>query len=83
MFYIKHPVPIAPGAEAELRVELTGDNVFTRCAGCGCELPVNLLDWAETVPEFDYDLSIYCAECTDQRWGLGVSARRGPGGDRR
>lgn len=85
MFYVKHHIAAMPGdlntsgVTADLCVEVTGYNVFTRCADCGRELPIDLLDWAETVPEFDYDLSIYCEECTDKRWGLGLGTRRKPG----
>lgn len=77
MFYIKYPIHISPGVTADLRMELTENNVFTRCADCGRELPIDLLDWAANCPSFDYGLAIYCRRCTERRFGPGGTAHFG------
>lgn len=67
MFYIKHPLTTDPEVTAELRVEITYDNVYTTCPQCGKEFNLDLLDLAKFIPHFDWDDSIFCKECSAKR----------------
>ena len=60
MFYTKSRLP---GGE-RVKTEITDGNVFTKCAICGRELPVDL---AEVLSDGEGDLfstSILCARCS-------------------
>ncbi|QNB48177.1 hypothetical protein BR63_19030 [Thermanaerosceptrum fracticalcis] len=59
-FYLKYK--LAEGVE--IRVELTEDNVFTRCPGCGAEVQVdeNMLFHVYTQGDL-YSTNFYCGEC--------------------
>lgn len=60
MYYVKSK--LADGAE--INVEITDENVFTRCNGCGAEMPVDIV--AESRND-DFDLCgtmCYCPKCS-------------------
>ena len=60
MFYIK----TKQYCGKTITTEITDENVFTRCPGCGSEMPVDL---AEIFADGDGDLfstRIFCAACT-------------------
>lgn len=69
MFYIKEQAD-----NGEARFDITDENVYTTCPGCGCEHQVNL---AEVFPDGEIDLfgmAIYCAECSEK---LAAATRKG------
>ena len=60
MFYIK----TKQYCGKTINIEITDENVFTRCPGCGREMPVDL---AEIFADAEGDLfstKIFCAACT-------------------
>lgn len=59
-FYLKHK--LAEGVE--IRVELTPENVFTRCPECGAEVQVdeNMLSYVYTQGDL-YSTNFYCDKC--------------------
>lgn len=60
MFYVKSKI----NEESEIHIDITDENVFTRCPGCGAEIPVDIV---EGIRNEDLDLfgtAIYCHECT-------------------
>lgn len=63
MFYIKTKLP----SGKVVRTDITDENVFTSCPGCGRELPVDL---AELFSDGEGDLfstNIFCAACTTKK----------------
>ncbi|MEL4861605.1 hypothetical protein AAEU42_10200 [Pseudoflavonifractor phocaeensis] len=64
MFYIK--TELSEGVT--LRSEITDENVFTMCPGCGCEHQVNLADVVDADDGLDlYGTVVLCAECSAKR----------------
>ena len=60
MFYAKAKI----GEDAELKIELHDENIYTACPGCGEEIQVDLND-VITDGQIDfYGTSIYCSECS-------------------
>ena len=60
MFYVKEKINDA----AELRIEITDENVFCHCPGCGNETGVIL---HEILKDEDTDLfgtEVYCDDCS-------------------
>lgn len=60
MFYVKEKISDA----VNVTVEITDENVFTRCPGCGNEVCIDL---AELFSDGECDLygtSVYCEECS-------------------
>lgn len=60
MFYVKEKITDV----VEVSIEITGENVFTHCPGCGDEL---IVDLAELFSDGEYDLygtSVYCDKCS-------------------
>lgn len=56
MYYVKSK--LADGCE--INVEITDENVFTRCPNCGAEIPIDIV---EVIRNEDFDLfgtAIYC-----------------------
>jgi hypothetical protein len=62
MFYVKTPL----SEESVVKTEITDVNVFTRCAGCGKELQVDLDEVFEDTP-IALDASVYCCRCSLRR----------------
>ena len=63
MFYIK----TKQYCGKTINIEITDENVFTRCPGCGREMPVDL---AEIFADGEGDLfntQVQCAACTNER----------------
>lgn len=59
MFYVKQKL----SEEAEINIDITDENVYTRCPICGCE---HCVDISELFAECNVDLygtSVYCEEC--------------------
>lgn len=60
MFYVKESI----SEDIAIRIEITDENVFTRCIKCGKEIPVDL---EELIAEHECDLygtSLLCGDCT-------------------
>jgi len=62
MFYVKTPL----SEESVVKTEITDVNVFTRCAGCGKELQVDLAEVFEYIP-VDLETPVYCCRCSHRR----------------
>ena len=62
MLYVK-----AKTDEAEIKVVITDENVYTVCPDCGKEHMVDIIDLCEN-GDFDlYGTSVYCPECGKKR----------------
>ena len=62
MFYVKTQL----SDESVMKTDITDDNVFTRCAGCGKELQVDLNEVFEDIP-VDLETPVYCCRCSFRR----------------
>ena len=61
MFYVKERLNDA----VEVNVEITDENVFTRCPGCGDEVCVDLAELFGGDEDCDlYGTAVYCEECS-------------------
>ncbi len=63
MFYVKSK--FAEGAE--INIEFTDENVYTRCSACGAEIPVDIV---EEIRNADFDLygtAFYCEKCSVEK----------------
>lgn len=59
MFYIKAELT----EECEINIDLTGENIYTRCPACGCEFAVDIVG----DPDIDlYGTRVYCTECSQK-----------------
>ncbi|MBE6035338.1 MAG: hypothetical protein E7222_11680 [Clostridiales bacterium] len=65
MFYVK-----ARMGEVDLKVQLTGDNLFAACPKCGKEIPINLSNLlADGEVDFN-NIRVYCGNCISKKlWG--------------
>lgn len=64
MFYIKEQTD-----NGEAHFNITDENVYTMCPGCGCERQVDL---AEVFPDGEIDLfgtAVYCEACSKKLTG--------------
>lgn len=61
MFYVKR---------MGFKVEITPENVFTKCPGCGKEHKVNLEDILKDPDTCLYSTAVYCPACSQKRTGL-------------
>ncbi len=63
MFYVK--ATLAEGVE--INIDITDENVYTRCPVCGKEMNVDIVEYARGT-EFDLcGTSVYCSkECYEQ-----------------
>ena len=60
MFFVKEKLSDA----VEVSVEITDENVFTRCPGCGDEVSVDLAElFSDGVSDL-YGTAVYCDECS-------------------
>lgn len=62
MFYVKGKI----SDDAEIRIDITDENVFCTCPGCGREVGVNL---PEVFADGEGDLfgtAVYCDECSSK-----------------
>ena len=56
MFFIKHHGK---------RVDLAEHEVYTYCPQCGKVHPVDLIEMAQSFPDFDlFSTAVYCKECS-------------------
>lgn len=60
MFYVKAKLSDA----VEVTVEITDENVFTRCHGCGDEVSVDLAELFSDGEGDLYGTAVYCEECS-------------------
>jgi hypothetical protein len=60
MFYTKSKLP----GGRTVRTEITDENVFTRCAECGCELPIDIVEILSDGESDLFSTSIVCSRCT-------------------
>ncbi len=60
MFYVKEKLSRA----VEVTVEITDENVFTRCPGCGDEVGVDLAELFSDSESDLYGTAVYCDECS-------------------
>ncbi len=59
MFYAKASI----GEGVALEVDITDDNVFCRCAACGREIPVDLVDLLSSGDADLCSFEVYCKKC--------------------
>lgn len=57
MFYIKGDI-----GGKKVHVNITDENVYTSCVGCGKELPVDLVEILQNDGDL-YGTQIYCRDC--------------------
>ena len=62
MFYVKERLNDA----VEVNVEITDENVFTRCPGCGDEVCVDLAELFSDGESDLYGTAVYCKECSQK-----------------
>lgn len=58
MFYVKSKINEA----VEINVDITDENVYTRCPGCGAEISIDIV---EEIRNGDFDLfgtTVYCSD---------------------
>ncbi len=63
MFYLK--TELANGKV--VKIDITDENVFTRCQDCGRELPVDLVEILSDGEGDLFSTSIICSACTQKR----------------
>ena len=63
MFYIK--TELANGKD--VKIDITDENVFTRCPDCNRELPVDLVEILSDGEGDLFSTSIICSACTKKR----------------
>lgn len=63
MYYVKSKLT----EETEINIEITDENVFTRCKGCGAEIPVDIVEESH-IDGFDLCGTVcYCHMCSTKR----------------
>lgn len=71
MFYVKEKLSDA----VEVTVEITDENVFTRCPGCGDEVSIDLAELLSDGESDLYGTAVYCDKCSrrirEERCGHG------------
>jgi hypothetical protein len=60
MFYVKEKLSDA----VEVTVEITDENVFCTCPGCGCEVGVDLAELFSDGEGDLYGTAVYCDKCS-------------------
>lgn len=69
MFYVKEKLSDA----VAVSIEITDENVFTRCPGCGDEVSVDLAELFSDGESDLYGTAVYCDECSrkirNERYG--------------
>ena len=61
MYYVKTRI----NDELEVRIDLTGDNVFTTCPNCGAEFKAEISQYEDFCL---YGTRTYCDECIQKTW---------------
>ncbi len=65
MFYVKTRLD----PETVMEVDITDENVFTRCPDCGAEVQIDLNDMVDEDGQLDlYGVAVCCAECSRKHW---------------
>ena len=65
MFYVK--ATLAEGVE--INIDITGENVYTRCPVCGKEMNVDIFEDATYTEICPYSTKYICEECTQKMKG--------------
>ena len=69
MFFVKEKLSDA----VEVSVEITDENVFTRCPGCEDEVSIDLAELFSDGESDLYGTAVYCDECSrkirNERYG--------------
>ena len=65
MFYVK--ATLAEGVE--INIDITNENVFTRCSDCGKEMNVDIVEEARGTEIDLYGTICLCEECTHKMKG--------------
>jgi hypothetical protein len=60
MFYVKEKLTGA----VEVSIEISDENVFTRCPGCGDEVSIDLAKLFSDGESDLYGTAVYCDECS-------------------
>lgn len=64
MFYLKKTI----GNDIEMNIDIFEDEIFTRCGGCGKEMPVEVDVLIHVLEEGDLaGCSVFCKECAEKR----------------
>lgn len=62
MFYVKSKLT----EETEINIEITDENVFTRCPNCGVEISVDIVEESRS-EDFDlFGTALYCPKCSER-----------------
>lgn len=65
MFYVKTRLD----PETVIEVDITDENVFTRCPECGAEVQIDLNDMVDEGGQLDlYGVSVCCEVCSRKHW---------------
>ncbi len=62
MFYVKGAI----GEGVSLAINITNDNVFCRCATCGREIQIDLVDLLSIEDADLCSTQVHCEECTEK-----------------
>lgn len=60
MFYVKEKLTDA----VEVSIEISDENVFTRCPGCGDEVSIDLAELFSDGESDLYGTAVYCNKCS-------------------
>ncbi|BDF57486.1 hypothetical protein CE91St36_03030 [Christensenellaceae bacterium] len=63
MFYVKQKI----SEDAEIRIDITDENVFAICPECGKEISVDLADIFSDGEGDLFGTSVFCEACTKKR----------------
>jgi len=53
--------------QANITTEITDENVFTQCPGCGSEVSIDLVELFSDGAGDLFGTAVYCADCTKKR----------------
>ncbi len=70
MFYVKEKLTDA----VEVSIEISDENVFTRCPGCGDEVSIDLAELFSDGESDLYGTAVYCDECSRKIRSKGCNA---------
>ncbi len=59
MFYVKEKL----NDSVEVNIDITDENVYCLCPGCGCEVPVDLVEVLQDEESDLYGTAVFCDDC--------------------
>lgn len=62
MFYVKSQI----NEDAQLRIDITDENVFCTCPKCGSEVLVDLVEIFQDEETDLFGTAVYCTECSKE-----------------